>query len=418
MTATAATTAAGITASIRGLLLLHKEHDVPHNVLAMVGLFTVDFPSTPALIWDHEGFVAQTKKFRGVCTCAEHPKDERTEVVQGDKERHGHRCHLAQAQVLFLHPQLTEVTDDEDTMEWTFQWPRDIQPYRTTIGTRFPVAQDDDLWPNFRASWLKIAEQMPEAEFSLAEKTGLTPIQGEDWTPVEEDAKGFDLNFDELPAVEHNKDIPTLSKDQQTSMTEEQAENIMPLAVAELQAPAPPEETSKRGPGRPKGSSKAAKEAKKELRAGDFAPEVQEGGKKVFPAILKFAQMAREEMELISHMIGRLQESEDFPVNEVRALKVALDRLALRTAHLEYRGAHDTDDPKAMNPLLEISLANITACANTAVRDLGLAPEIPKSWEDYAKAIKESVDLSKSVLEVMSQMGAGPAIQEIPSVKP
>jgi hypothetical protein len=53
---------------------------------------------------------------------------------------------------------------------------------------------------------------------------------------------------------------------------------------------------------------------------------------------------------------------------------------------------------------------NVTASANVAVRDLGLSPEKPESWQKYQKDMKEVIGKADSMFDIMSQSGMGPII--------
>jgi len=67
--------------------------------------------------------------------------------------------------------------------------------------------------------------------------------------------------------------------------------------------------------------------------------------------------------------------------------------------------------------MVEITLCNVTAVVNSAMRDLALCPEKPGSWETFGDNIKEALDIAKASVKYMSQVGMGPAIQEIPPPK-
>ena len=405
MTTSAALAAAATTiiSHLRGFLLLHKEADANHNLLAILGMFPSDFPTAPSLLWDNDGITVQTRMFNATCTCSSHSLDPKINKVEIDGGWHASTCHLAMVQKLLVHSCLIAVEDDGEDMTWTFQWPRDLEPNRYVIGTRFPDAAEDTLWPAFKKSWSNITDMMPEMEFSLAEKAGAIPVAEEEWKPLVDD---FDLDFTSPIAEPEPDPEPEIS-------VVHGAGNPEVEAAAQKYIDAQP----KRKPGRPKGTSAKAQEAAKELASADFAPVVVEG-KKVFPSCQKFGQFASDELSRLCTVVMQIVTAEDhFPVDTIESLKNSLDRLALRAAHLQMRGRHEEDNPNALNPLVEITVANVEANIASAVRDLGLAPEKASSWETFVKSVKESLDVAKCLGEVMSQTGAGPTIQEPSTAK-
>ena len=112
-----------------------------------------------------------------------------------------------------------------------------------------------------------------------------------------------------------------------------------------------------------------------------------------------------DELNGIKTAVEFIRDADSFPLESVKNLKARLDRLALKTAHLIYRGRHDMDDPSSINPMVEVTLANDSGTVNGAVRDLGLAPEKANSWADFKKEIKTVVDMADSMTEIMSQAG-------------
>ena len=397
-----------IVAHLKGFLLLQKDHDVNPNCLSILGLFPSDFPSNPGILWDHNGITAQTRLFRNECTCNEHKLD--SKLYKMEDGYHVNKCAYAMAHKLLRHPCLLEIEDDGEEMTWGFQWPRAIEGFRPVIATRFKDAENDVLWPAFKKSWAAITDLMPEPEFSLAEKTGVAAPEEEEWAPVQDE---FDLDFD-APAKEEDK--ITIVHGAGNPEIEEKAQAYFDANANKVQEALEPTEKSK--PGRPKGTSAKDKEAAKELAPADFAPVVNQQGKKVFPSCRKFAAFAAEELGRLCSVVEMIQNAEDnFPVDTIESLKNSLDRLALRAAHLQYKGRHEMEEENTINPLLEVTLCNVSATANAAVRDLALAPEKPASWETYSKTMKETLDVAKAIHEVISQTGAGPAVQEPPRLK-
>ena len=416
-----------ILAHLKGFLLLQKEHDVTHNALAIMGLFATDFPSEPSLIWDQAGITVQTTPFLNECTCKEFPKDPK--VYKLADALHANRCAWAMAHKMLMHPCLLDVEDDGETMTWNFQWPRAIEEFRAVIGTRFQDATNNDLWPAFRKSWQAITDLMPEPEFSLAEKTGTVPVTEEEWIPESEVPADdtFDMDFD---AQTNDPEPPTFDSEAGSLLPEpENSISIVhgagnPAVEAAAQAyfdanagkvQAALEPVEKRKPGRPKGTGAKDREAAKELAPADFAPTVNKGGKKVFPSCQKFAHFASEELGRLCSVVEMILVAEDsFPVDTIQSLKNSLDRLALRAAHLELRGRHENDEAGALNPMVEVTIANIEAATGSAVRDLALAPDKTASWEVFKKALKEVIDVAGSMDCILSQTGMGPVVSEPP----
>lgn len=427
---------ATISAQIKGLLLLTKSENVTKNVLGILGLNAANFPGGEVqIMWDDAEITVQSKT-----TIAEH--DAYAALV-------AHKC-------------LVDMDSDDDGIVWTFQWPRNIQPYHGAIVACFPELGQEVFWGNFKKAWYKITGQMPEPREPLSERTESTPAEnpvvgmdlgsngpssmgsinvateGEDIPPeprIPEDlpqAPSFDdLDFDSTPAKEEAPALALTTTAEPDSKIEVVHGAGDPSLEAAAQAVIDAQE-AKRGRGRPPltPEQKAAREAEKggkrltipshETHLGSVAPVEtagKDGPKKVIPACVKFAEILEEEFARLRAVAQCVKEAEAFPMETIKGLKSSLDRLALRAAHMEFRGAHDADDPNAINPLVEVTLANVTAVANTATRDLGLAPERPKAWEDFKKNLKEAVDLADDMCGVMSQMGAGPAVQEPPRLK-
>jgi len=388
--------------SIKGLLLLNKAENQTRNILAILGLQTSDFgdPKKVRILWDAEEITVQSATLQEECTCA--PGDPKTHAL-GVQNYHTERCCQTLTHNLCSHENLLESDVDGDDSSYTFQWPRNIDGARPTLEVMFGELSDNNLWSNFKMSWARLTDQMGPEKQSQKERLDAVngtalPLEDEDeLTPEEVDGAGMDfeddLDFGTLPTVAPLTLVPNRVLDAMEDLMEQDE-------VAEV----------KRGRGRPKGSTKAAKEQAKELKADDFVPS--ESGN--LPALEKFGRFAAEEMSRLCGVVETIMTADDFPYDTIESFKNSLDRLALRAAHLQFRGAHDADAPGAINPLIEVSVANVVATVNSATRDLELAPEKPASWETFAGTIKEAVGMSKCLFEVMSQSGAGPVIQEIP----
>ena len=416
-TATAISTTK-LEAKIRGHLDLITADKAVRHLLPLLGLFGIDFPSKDlTVIWDHEGVSITCKaKFSNNCTCAEHAKDPKV-IRLDDGEMHASFCDQSKAFALVQNPNLVDLNEDDSGMIWTFQWPRSIAEVRDYLINAFPALENDAEWAHFAAGWHEIVGFMPPAKPSV-------------YQIANADAPGPALDFgdgldfgEETANVVPFAGIEVGTQDQEQPAPPDGTLQDGPEPFPSTSMPGvdlvdlPPEGAPKKKRGRPAGTTKAAQEAKQDIPAGAFEPEKKEDGKVRIPACVKFAQFADEEVCRLRTIIENIKEAEKFPTETIKILKNAFDRLALRTAHLEFRGLHDTDDPKAINPLVEVSLANVSAEVTTAVRDLCLAPEKPKSWEDFCKALKEAKELADSVNDVISQTGAAPCVQEPPRLK-
>ena len=299
---------------------------------------------------------------------------------------------------LVAHPCLIDVDGDDEETVWTFQWPRDISANRYAIQETFIELKQDILWTNFQKAWHGIVVNMPEPLPSLADR-----LKEEDKEEIE--YAEAEMKHNE-PTYEDDLDFDSAGQDEanETPTTDLPFEEPEPASTA-------PADTPKRKRGRPTGTTKQAKQDALELPPGGLTP-TETNGKKALPGCVRFGKMASEEFSRLCPVVQSIIDAETFPKETIEGLKNSLDRLALRTAHLLYRGAHDADDPTSINPLIEVTLANTTAAVNAAVRDLGLCPEKAGSWEKFASDMKEVIDLAKHANGLMSQMGAGPTIQD------
>jgi len=418
--------ATALKSRLRGFLLLTKAENVTPNVLAMLGLFPSDFPDKHVqLLWDEDSITVQSRAISALCDCQEHPKDPK---VQTDGQTyHASTCAIAMRQKLLNHPCLMDLDGDEAEATWTFCWPRDLADYRAVIQTRFGELQGEALWKNFQKTWGSIVGGMPDPGPSLGERINPdAKPEPETRIPAEESARAaatadLPISFDD--DLDFNEVLtPAPGQDQRPALLVEMSTDHNEISIVHgagdpgLEAAAQAvldAQDGKRGRGRPKGTTKAAKEQAKELKASDFQPVETPEGKKTFPACVRFAQVLEEELCRL-RSVGDLIRNEDerFPAETIESLKNSLDRLALRTAHLQFRGSHDADAPNALNPMIEVTLANVIASTNAATRDLSLSPEKHGSWEAFKKAMKEVLDVAGSMNDIMSQTGMGPVISE------
>jgi hypothetical protein len=429
---------------IKDLLLLNKPDPEreKNNILAVMGLFAIDFPDPDriTLVWDENDIAIMSRTPAAHCTCQMSPDPKSHKV--GD-DWHGMACALVIKDHLLKHSCLVDVDDDDRNTTWTFQWPRNIMGYRNTLVAQFPELKDEALWKNFVRSWGDLAAMMPEAVPSLAERLAEEEEAPEEEPPatepepeVEKSPDSSEANFEDgldfdmpiAPPVEEPEAVEEplpANQELETKLSKKTAPKEDPPLDAQPQAPETPQAAdnvvpldtkAKRKPGRPRATEAPASAQEKELAPADFRPK-EEKGKKVYPAVLKFSIMAMEEIMRLGDEIKALPNAEGFPTESIRGIKTSLDRLALRTAHLEFRGP-DSESPNAINPLVEVTLQNVIAVATTACRDLGLAPEKAASWEAFVKNVKDAKDKAGAMYELFSQIGAGPVIQaDIPGGK-
>lgn len=399
---------ATILANIQKFLLLPQaKENAKHNVLAMLGLFALDFPAGGVeLFQDASEITVVSKKFPEGCNC-DHDDPKVVNVGQG---LHTARCNRSMLQALTNHPCLSEFEDDDDDTTWTFVWPRDVSHFRAVIQTRFAEVKDDTLWANFKTSWKAITDTMPEAE--IVEDPESAPVRNDDPDTIDFDSD-IEFGSDEpIPETEHADPTPDPLEDltpppHATIEVVHGAGN--PAIEAAAQAVLDDQE-AKRGRGRPKGSTKAAKQAKTELAPGDFTPEETPTGGMAYPAIRKFAGFASEELNRLCGVLRDIMTADGFPLETIESFKSSLDRLALKAAHLQFKGRQDEDESNTLDPMIEVTLMNLTASANVALRDLNLSPEKAESWQKYQKDMKEVIGKADSMQDLMGQVGMGPVI--------
>jgi hypothetical protein len=410
---------------IRGILVLHKPENEVHNVLCVLGLARIDFnsPSTVSVAWDEDGIAVMAKKFPADCSCA----GDDAKLYKVDGVAHSSQCAIVKMDTITRHALLTEMdTLDTERIICTFQWPRDLSVYKNTICARFPeLGTHAPMWDSFVKNWGTIMKMIPEP--SAADLEGVEEV--EEIVEVVPDApvsESFDdIAFDEIDFTDTGHEVVEEAiadpiSPEPKAAPEDEDTAVLVVSADDFPAPAPmmktpePAAEPKRGRGRPSGTTKASKKANEaertELSSGDFDPDTEA---KRIPACIKFARIIREECARFVEIANTIESAESFPIETLEGLKDSLDRLSLRSAHMVYQGGHEeVDNPHAINGMVEVTLANVTAVCATAVRDLGLAPEKATSWEKYGKAIKEALDVSKSMTDIMSQAGIGPTITE------
>jgi len=377
-----------LTASIGGLLLLGKPgnatQNVTRNVLAILGLFTSDFGSKKhvRLVWDNDEINVQAEPVGTDCDCS--PKDPKILYARG--EWHSPRCSRAMAYKLMTHRDLVYYDQDDDAVTYTFQWPRVIEHDRAVIATAFTELSNDLLWSSFMDSWKRLTDQMAEPRLSLSACGALEdgpelPFDEPSLPPQEVDPEGMD--FDDMDFVPE-----PLNRDEH-----------------EYDAPEP---EVKRGRGRPKGTTKAAKEQTKELIPGDF---VSRAGQ-IIPALDKFGRAAADELGRMCSVVESIMTATEFPIETIECLKNSLDRLSLRAANLQFKGEYEADPSGCLNPFISVTLENVTSEITTSVRDLGLSGDKPDSWEKFCESVKVSLGKAKSMSNLLRQTGMGPVISE------
>lgn len=465
-------TAAEIIKKIGDLLLLRNEETRQRNLLAIFGLFHTDFSKPILVSYDENGVLVVCPQFGGVCTCQQDPKFPKTHRIPNDPELHSSRCDVYRSYALAMHECLRDVTyakdqKGQDTICFDFFWPRTLTTkMRNVLVTAFPEIQADSLWANFTKGWERIMKFLPEPPAPWNERMGGTeseaPAEKAPVPTTPNMAMDFDLDLDvatpgpelkteavkQPPLEEVIKETTAKRKGgrKKKEETEKTAEQAAPSTVeieteanpsAGEQQPVVEMEVVSTTPIPEEGSVNTnVEDAPAPAKAAENAPptgkEPKDGKgkkkaegkdakektvKKIDPAREKFVTLIRDELSGISNAIAFIEETEGFPVEAVKNLKARFDRLALKTAHLIYRGRHDADAPGVINPMVEVTLANISGTVNGAVRDLGLAPEKVNSWVDFKKEIKSAMETADSMAEIMAQIGMADVVQPPPKLK-
>lgn len=426
-------TATKVTKDIGALLLLGKPENRIGNLLAILGLFPTDFSMAYGQLlvsYDENGVLIEADEFVGLCTCSEDPKSPRLHLVPNDPERHSSRCDAYRAYTIGVHPNLVDLEpierDGRKRTVFNFAWPRVLETRnQNVLVTHFGELQAEKLWENFKRSWTKIMELLPPAPKSYAERLSVEEVPSPEAPTM--DFGDMDFGVTSEPVANGAVDLtPEVEKplEQVAEETAKKRKRKEKAEAEEAPAPAPAPETEApvnetsapvsetkapegETPAVPKETLKKEKKEKKE----------KEEPKKTIPTLLKFKAMADEELAGILSSVQFIADAESFPIEAIKSLKARIDRLALKAAHLAYRGGHDLERPSAINPIVEITLANVTQSTNSAIRDLGLCPEKPNSWVDFQKEMKDIQDVAKAMAEIMAQTGIGPVVQEPPKLK-
>lgn len=427
---------------VKGFLLLKTPTDVTHNLLSMLGLYTIDFPDHNAVdvSYDEDGIYVLAKPFGTKCTCANEKEELKFHLEHtGHGIRHTTSCDYYRREKILYHGLLREFdTTDPVVSVYDFDWPSNIEPYRAAIITKFPEQDNDGLWKAFAKTWSDIMELLPQDDAIVENpepdvKTGYedaAPATSNcDYSDADEDLhlgpRQPDGDQDEPaaqgmpdPVDDYDCDIPVPTA---AAALVEKLEPItvpVPVNPASQSTPATQSEVpvpKKRG--RKPGSTNAAKAIREaessELRPEDFtATPAPTGEGQVIPACTFYAKMMREELSRLSGVMDDIEVASTIPVENLKMVKDSLDRLALRSAHMELRGVSE-DGERRVNMLIETTVSNVLETTRTATRDLALAPDDPRTWESFRKLLGDVSDKAKAMLELMTQPGAGPAIYSV-----
>ena len=213
-----------LTKPIKDLLFLDKPETTVRNILAMLGLYLSDFGGQIAPpLWTGTEILIRGEAYDLDCTCD--PKDPK--IFRVDQALHSNRCALAIWERIQAHPCLTRIERDGEDLYYTFQWPRDLEPFREPICIAFKEQnQNIQWWDGFKRSWALITRDMGPMPPSLREQTeAVEPIPNDDGDV--DFAADIDFGSPDTPTLPPQADIPNIP----------------------LNAPAPPK--VKRGPGRP-----------------------------------------------------------------------------------------------------------------------------------------------------------------------
>jgi hypothetical protein len=432
-----------ITNKIAGLLLLSKADSRMAHALAVFGLFKIDFPEPleqVSLTWDALGVCVTSPRFKGLCTCDADPKAPRINMVPNDPERHASTCDVWKLYTLGSHANLINVEDDGKALVWDFAWPR-TKPNRNALEASFGELKAQTLWENFEKGWNTLMTMLPPQGPSMKERLeasepptvmdfddmdldlSQTPVKVAELNPKPEFPDPF-TGANPEPSIE---EVATKTKKVREGKAKaekkKETDPTEPTPPEPSESAAEPETTNEDTtitvvfsniPGIEEGTV-LKKNAREKKRAGES--DSTEAPKKTIPACLKFRDLLKEECAGLLRSADDIADCESFPADMIKLLKNRLDRLAIKAAHLAYRGGHDNEDPGAINIIIETTLANVQGATNAAIRDLGMAPQLPKSWEDFQKELKDQMDVAKAAVIIMSQMGIGIAIQEPPKLK-
>jgi hypothetical protein len=453
------------TNKINRFLLLKNPAATTNHLLGMLGLFTIDFPDKESVrvSYDEDGISVMAKPFGSKCTCANEKDDLKLNLEHtGHGIRHTSTCDLYRREKILYHDLTREIdTTDPQVSLYDFDWPRDIQPYRASIATWFPEQSNDGLWKAFTKTWTDIMELLPKDD-SLADnpepdaKTGYEDIGDPELgspqpdTSVDEDtdpacfgdtAQSVEDSMAETSKQEmvesdddYDSDIPLPSATATFAIALEQPqerptvsgvtgipgyENVLAHGspTPSPSSPPQPEVPVRKKRGRKHGSTDVAKAIREaeasEMKPEDFIPRPSpEGEGKFLPSCAFYAKMMREEFVRLSSAMDDIEAAEVVPVEDLKMVKESLDRMALRSAHMELRGVND-DGERRVNMLIETTVSNVLATMQAATRDLGLAPDDPRTWESFRKLLGDVGDKAKAMLELMTQPGAGPAIYSV-----
>lgn len=415
---------------IRGILLLHKTQNVTPHLLGALGLTAFDFgvdnaKETAAVLDESEcpiqirvvtpGFTQDTP-----CTCAKSRLD-KTVAIPGQANKHTSDCLLTLKHKLNTHPNLKSFGRTESNKaRYQFQLPYEFSNSANGIlRSYFPELENPLLMGNFEKAWkqiMEIAGIKPE-EASTLEQVEAAPEQTE-----AEPARVAD-DLDDLFGGAELEAQTAAAQEQPVEVVQEDlaeiAENVPPepTNISDLVPPAPAPKGKKAKKTEDHFGSGAPSEPKKD-KQGEGEKKKEEKTGKVYRSLTLLANNLEEECSrFMSIAKGFREKMEAFPKESVRSLKCSLDRLAKQAAQTEYKGEHERENKKSINPVVEITQVNVVSVVRAACRDLELAMEKPKAWEEFSKTLTEVVKKTKSMEEILDQHGIADAVQEPPRLK-
>lgn len=414
---------------IRGILLLHKTQNVTPHLLGALGLTAFDFgvesaKETAAILDESEcpmqirvvtpGFGQDTP-----CTCAKSRLD-KTVAIPGQANKHTSDCLLSLKHKLNTHPNLkTFGRTESGKARYQFELPYHFSNSANGIlRSYFPELENPLLMGNFEKAWrqiMDIAGVKPPVE-----ETGAPGESGAELANVSDD-------LDDLFGGAELEARTATAQEQPVEVAQEDlAENVPPepTNISDLVPPTPtPAPKGKKGkktedhfgsgaPSEPKKDKQEEGEKKKDGK------EKEDKTGKVYRSLTLLANNLEEECSrFMSIAKGFREKMEAFPKESVRSLKCSLDRLAKQAAQTEYKGEHERENEKSINPVVEITQVNVVSVVRAACRDLELAMEKPKAWEEFSKTLAEVVKKTKSMEEILDQHGIADAVQEPPRLK-
>jgi hypothetical protein len=121
-------------------------------------------------------------------------------------------------------------------------------------------------------------------------------------------------------------------------------------------------------------------------------------------------QSTKELLKVADVEIGLIIESKK-PVDAMLNLADAFDKLAVRCTR-EAILQKEAKGHQPINPLVEITAANIASALKGTARDLEAQMGLPKTWEEVGERLSNQVKVAKAVQLLISQTGISGAVSQ------